>query len=105
MSPSQKENQREETYFRLSVERGCYSGGPDTGCASSGGQRQDHLEDEDPQEASQQESHCCEQRQARLQVIDEVTTTAISRDFRARIGRPHGWLVRAFYLARVNAAL
>ena len=74
MSPSQKENQSEQTNFRLSVERGCHPGGAGAGYVRTSGQHQDHHQGEDQQEASQQESHPGEQhqRQARRQVSKAV---------------------------------
>ena len=67
MSPSQKENQNEQTYFRLFAERGCHLGRADTGSASSGCTKtgcfeQDHCQ-EDQQEASQQEVDRSEEHQ------------------------------------------
>jgi len=96
MSPSQKENQSEQTDFRLSVERGCYLGGPDTGCAGPGGPsgkqqaRFYHRKgEEDQQEASQQEVDCGrhQQREARIQVTNDVTNDGDRPYFRARSTR------------------
>lgn len=73
MSPSQKENQSEQTNFRLSVERGCHPGGAGAGYVRTSGQHQDHREGQDQQEASQQESYRCEQhqRQTRCEVNND----------------------------------
>ncbi len=72
MNPSQKENQSEQTYFRLSVERGSHPGRPDTGCDSPSGQQQACFEhrkgEEDQQETSQQENECGEQQQREARV-------------------------------------
>jgi len=95
MNPSQKENHREQTYFRLSVKRGSHPGRPNTRCSRPGGRQQDHhlLEGEDRQEASQQESSPSQQqRETRCQVIDDGD----GRNLCARIGRPPiGTLFRA----------
>ena len=79
MSPSQKENQNEQTYFRLFAERGCHPGRADTGrragpgCTKTGCFEQD-LCQEDQQDASQQEVDCSEehQRHTRFEVSGEA---------------------------------
>ena len=89
MNPSQKENQREQTYFRLSVERRCHSSRPDTGyagtgcaspgCTSPSGRQQDpvagfyHREGEEDQQEAPQENDCRQQqqRQTRFQVNND----------------------------------
>jgi hypothetical protein len=82
MNRSQKENQSEQTYFRLSIERGSHPGGPNTGYFGPSGRQQDSVAcfdpregregEEDHQEASQ-ENDCGEQhqRKTRSQVIDD----------------------------------